>query len=797
MWMPTQRTPPPETPVLPIASRRAAKRPFAKSRSAAAPHSKGARSASERALLTCATIVVVVAGGRSSNAQSNEPAQQTHPAATQPKELTLSQILDTPGSLSERLPNAQWIPGSSRWSRLDVQPGDRIRAVSAKSGHTTDLATAAQLNAALKLAGAKISNAKRIPGPFRWAGRDLLRIQIRNAVYHWKCGAKSATKILTIPKGAGARAIHKDDSRIAFVKDHQLWAQIGGGKPQALTKDGSADIVYGGAAHRAEFGIRDGLWWDPTGRFLAFSREDMRTVRTYPYVDHTTMPPRALKGRYPMAGRKNSVVTIGVYDTKSRQSQYLAHAGEKDIYWTNVTFDSNGEKIYVAQVNRAQNHMVLVRFDAVSGQREKELFAERDEQWVEPEHGPVFLPDDSGQFLWFSSRDKHRALYLYEKDGTLLRRVTTGTFDIAEFLGFDPAARTAFVMGSGDNPLQMHLWQVDLELATMRQITTRRGWHSCQLSGDARYVLDRSSNLNDPGCLEVLAVKTGRPPGTQDLTKAGPAPIRVGHKFPVRGTYDFFSVMTPDRTRLHGMTILPPGLDPSRARKASDRKYPVLWWVYGGPHSQLVRDRWHGGSGWNLWLHYMATRGFVVCVLDNRGTDNRGIEFSQAIHRRLGELEVADQILGLREIAQRPYIDPRRIGVVGWSYGGYMTLNLMLRAPGVFACGASGAPVTDWRSYETGYAERYMDTPKENPSGYASSSVLPLAGKLRGRLLVLHGTDDKTVMWSHSLAFVKSCIAKGKLIDYMPYPMQKHGLRGMHRKHMIRTLTRFFTDRLQ
>ena len=263
--------------------------------------------------------------------------------------------------------------------------------------------------------------------------------------------------------------------------------------------------------------------------------------------------------------------------------------------------------------------------------------------------------------------------------------------------------------------------------------------------------------------------------------------VSIGHKFPVRGTQEFFEVQADDKTPLHGTIILPPGMDTSK-------KHPALLYVYGGPHSQLVKDRWLGGS--SVWLHYMATQGYVVCTLDNRGTDNRGIEFSEAVHRRLSELETRDQLKAVEHLHSLPFVDKRRIGVHGWSYGGYMTLNLMLRSPGTFACGASGAPVTDWAQYETGYTERYMDTPAENPSGYRTASVLPLAEKLRGRLLIIHGTDDKTVMWSHSLALVHRLVDADRLVDYMPYPMQKHGIRGKSRSHLYKLLTRYFQDHL-
>lgn len=692
-------------------------------------------------------------------------------------EFTLQRAIETPGTLFESLPERQWITGTRSFSALDPDLRDRVVRHQVGTKKSTLLFTAPQIHAALRKAGTRAQGSRQMfLRGFRWHDAETIRVQLGDGVYRWRLGEPKAERILALPASASPLAVASDDRRAAYVRDHQLFVQVGT-QARQITTDGSADVVYGGAAHRAEFGIRDGLWWSPDNRFLAFFREDLQPVTVYPYVDHTTMPPKALHGRYPMAGRANSAVKVGVYDTKSQRLVYLEQGREKDVYWTNVTFAPDGRDIFVAIVNRGQDHMRLVRFATSDGSMQSVLFEERDEQWIEPEHGPIFLDGKPGQFLWFSPRDGHRQLYLYGRDGKLIRQVTRGEFDIHDFQGFSPDSRHAFVHASGADPLQMHLWRVDLATAEMRQLTTERGWHSCQVRSDGAAVLDSYSNLTLPGRSAVINVATG---ATSDV-------VSIGHRFPVRGKQQFFTVAADDGTRLHGTLILPPELDETK-------KYPAILYVYGGPHSQLVKDRWLGGS--SVWLHYMATRGFVICTLDNRGTDNRGIEFAQAVHRRLSELETRDQLRAVRHLRDLRFVDPKRIGVHGWSYGGYMTLNLMLRAPGTFACAIAGAPVTDWAQYETGYTERYMDTPKENPKGFRQASVLPLAKNLRGRLLVIHGTDDKTVMWSHSLAMVKRFIGSGQLVDYMPYPMQKHGIRGPSRHHLFKLLTRYFVDHL-
>ena len=693
-------------------------------------------------------------------------------------ELTLEQVVSRPSALSPSLPPVSWVPGTSMLAT--VRPDPKGGTALTGRGAWQEAFTATDLRGALEAAGAGDLQDDAMP-PFEWIDGGLVRVTAGDGIYHWKVGTDAAERVLRVPDGSTASAVAAGDERGVWVVDGDLNVVGRDGVRRRITRDGSDDVVYGGAAHRAEFEITDGLWWDPTGRWLAFSREDMRPILPYPYADFAAHPPERLPGRYPMAGRTHSRVQIGVYDHETRETVYLESDPEVDQYWTNVTFTANGTKIHVALVNRAQDRAELVRFDTATGAREKSLFAESDAEWIEPEHGPISLRFTHGEFLWFSSRNGYRHLYRYDGGGRCLGQVTTGAFDISEFVGIAADGR-ALVMGSGDNPLEMHLWAADLAGGGMTQLSTARGWHQCTLAPDGESVLDRYSHLELPGALALLSTRDG------SATQLALAPDPTeGLQL---GTSEFFEVTATDGTVLHGLLLLPPG-----AREQGSRRYPVLQYVYGGPHSQLVRDTWLGGA--NPWLHYLASRGFVVFQLDNRGTDNRGIEFAQAVFRRLSTLEVEDQAQALAHVRALPFVDPDRVGVHGWSYGGYMTLSLMTRRAADYACGISGAPVTDWAQYETGYTERYMDTPQENPEGYAAASPIARAGDLQGRLLLIHGTDDKTVMFSHSMRFLRACIDGGVLVDFMAYPMQKHGIRGGDRVHLYRTMTRFLVEQLK
>ena len=687
--------------------------------------------------------------------------------------LTLDLYLQRAAALRQQLPPCQWIPGAHDLA-LVQQNGDQesMLRLHPEGGDSQPICDArAALQAIGKPAPAK---GKAAFPAWSWVDATTLRLATADAIYYWHPGEEQAQRVLPLPLQGADRArtaIAPDDQHLAFVRDEDLVVAGRDGAQRRITWDGSEDIVYGGGAHREEFGIQGGLFWSPTGNRLAFYREDQRPIALYPYQDPTAMPPHAVHGRYPMAGRADSIVQVGVYDVASRSLRWLENDPTQDLYWTNVTFSPDGSSVYVALVNRGQDHLDLARFDATTGARLGTVLQEDNPHWIEPEHGPRFLAD--GRFLWWSSRDGHRHLYLHDTDGRQLLQITRGTFDVQELLGFNADQTALWFHASGEDPRMRHLFAAKLDGSDIKQLTRDRGTHHCALSPDGSYALDTWSNFETPASQQFVDLAGGAAPPA-----AIPAPPNPLAKVQLP-SQRAFQVKADDGTVLYGHLLLPADLDETK-------RYPVLLYVYGGPHAQLVTDSYLGGAP--LWLAALANDGYIVCRLDNRGTPNRGIEFEQAIHRQLGTVEVQDQLKGVDWLVQQSFVDPARIGVHGWSFGGYMTLRLMLLAPERFACGVAGAPVTDWAMYETGYTERYMDTPAENPDGYKGSSCLPLAGKLKGRLLLVQGTDDKTVMWAHSLQFVDRSVDAGVLLDYFPYPMQVHGLVGRDRVHFMRLL---------
>ncbi|MGE0145677.1 MAG: prolyl oligopeptidase family serine peptidase [Planctomycetota bacterium] len=704
--------------------------------------------------------------------------------------LDFEQILTKPGDFVPKPPRAGLLPGETKavWRAMEV-PGniEVVDRYELQTRGTQRLFHGGRLRAALRAAGSNIEEGGSVP-PFDFVSADTIRVVTADGVFHWKLGSDQAERILLTFPAARASAIAPKDAAVAGIVDDDLFVRARDGVARRITWDGAhEELEYGLAAHRAEFGIQSGLFWSPDGQRLAFYREDKRTIAPYPYAEVLGEAPAPIHGRYPMAGDRHSRVQVGVYDVGEQSVRYLESRRDEDTYWTNVTFSTDGNSIYVALVHRNQSQCDLVEFDAISGKERRVLLSESDPEWVEPEHGPRFLAD--GTFLWLSSRGGFRQLWRHAADGAVLWPETTARFDIRSILAIAPDETRLWIEGSGEDPRENHVFEVwlgrpdppiSLSARAKEKCVTSwgRGWHTATVRADGT-ILDTMSSLQTPDMVSVLP-----PEGGRWILGAAADPYA---RFAV-GRQEFFTVQTGDGATLHAHAILPPYPDPLR-------KSPILLYVYGGPHVQLVRNVFGGGA--SPWLHYMASRGYVVIRCDGRGTPGRGIEFEQAIFRHLGELEVLDQLAAVDTAAKLfPFADRERVGVHGWSYGGYMTLRLMTMSPTTFRCGVSGAPVTDWTQYETGYTERYMDTPTENPDGYASAAVLPYVDRLAGRLLLVHGTNDQTVMWSHAMRFLGAAIAADKLVDFMAYPMDLHGLRGASRVHFQRLMTRYFEEHL-
>lgn len=668
----------------------------------------------------------------------------------------------------------QWIPGTSSFTHV---AGDKLVKVNASDSSVDTLDILAGLNPALE--GMSQPALKSVPA-ITWLSADEFWFHTSKEVFSWSLKGGLTLKNIT-PAEAENVDYHEKTYNAAYTKGQELWVSTDGNQMQVAQSE-RPGIVYGKSVHREEFGIFKGTFWSESGRLLAFYRMDESMVTEYPIYVLDSMPATDRKIRYPYSGAKSHHVTIGVFDTKTGKTVYLNTGEPAEQYLTNVAWTPDDKYVLVAVVNRAQDHMWFKQFDAATGAFVKTIFEETNDKWVEPEKPAVFVPGSTTRFVWQSERDGFNHLYLYETDGKLVRQISKGNFPVTSFYGFSTNGNRCFYQTADETGMNRYIWAADLKDGKTWKLNGEEGIHSGIISQTGEWAVDNFSNLATPRFIY-----------TQKTTAGAERTLVFGAKNPLEeyktGITKFANLPSPGGVRLNARLVLPADYD-------SGKKYPAIIYVYNGPHVQMVTNSWMGGG--EMWMHRMANEGYVVMALDGRGSANRGRDFEQAIHRHVGDAEMEDQLTGVQYLKAQSYIDPARIGVFGWSYGGFMTTSLMTRpeAKGIFKCGVAGGPVLDWRMYEIMYTERYMDTPQENPEGYAKNSLYQYIDNLNGRLLMIHGTSDPVVLWQHSLKYVEECVKKGKQLDYFVYPEHEHNVIGPDRAHLFEKIEAFFKDRL-
>lgn len=545
----------------------------------------------------------------------------------------------------------------------------------------------------------------------------------------------------------------------------------------------SDELVYGQTVSRSEFGISKGTFWSPKGNLLAYYIKDNSHVKQYPLVDVTTREAEVDMIRYPMAGMSSEQIHLGVFDPATKTSVYIEKDNaQSEQYLTNISWSPDEKYIYIQVLNREQNHMKMNVYEASSGTFVKTLFEEKDPKYVEPYQPIMFIPGKNDEFLHQSRKNGYKHLYLYNTDGELLRRITEGNYEVTEVLGFDKKGTALFYTSTEESPIERHHYRVDLTKPDKKtKLTSISGTHNGMLSSNGQYILDKYSSTTIPLTVQLINTSNGK---KHSIHEADNPLLEYNLGEMTINTLK----SADDSTDLYYNLIKPIDFDPNK-------KYPTIVYVYGGPHAQLVSNSWNGGMA--LWQQYMAQRGYVMFTIDNRGSANRGLEFENIIHRQCGKNEMADQLKGIDFLKSLPYIDTARIGVHGWSYGGFMTTSLITHHPEIFKVGVAGGPVIDWKYYEIMYGERYMDSPDENPEGYASASLLPMAQTLSRKLLIIHGYIDPVVVMQHSLQFIRECIKHGKQVDYFVYPRAEHNVRGKDRVHLMQKVTDYFDDNLK
>lgn len=684
-----------------------------------------------------------------------------------PEEITTNRKLYPSG-----LSNLQWQGNSEQftWQNATALIAGRT------DNETVDtLMKTGDLNAHLKSLGKE--ELKRFP-MIQWESETAFSFNTGTDWFVYNTAEKTLKQRFSLPEKAGNAEAAPGNKYIAYTIDNNLFVSDGN-TGIAVTKDENKGIVNGQTVHRNEFGISKGTFWSPSGNLLAFYRMDETMVTEYPLVDVTGRIAKANPIRYPMAGMTSHEVTVGIFNPANGSTTFIETGKPAEQYLTNIAWSPDEKSLFIAVLNRDQNHMKLNEYDVAGGKFILTLFEEKNDRYVEPQHPMVFVPGGNGQFIWQSQRDGFNHLYLYNRDGSLAKKLTSGNWVVTEMIGFDLNSKGLFYTSTAVSPLQDQLYYLELKSGKSRRMTTDEGVHSPVVRADGKYFLSRCSNPQVASRTRLISF-SGK---LNRVIHEDINPIR-DYK---TGEVSIVMLKADDGNDLYARLTKPTDFDPAM-------KYPVLVYVYGGPHAQLVTGGWLNGGG--LFDHYLAQKGYVVFTLDNRGSANRGFEFESCIHRNLGVKEMADQLKGVDFLKSQPWVDASRIGVDGWSYGGFMTLTLKLNHPEIFKVATCGGPVTDWKYYEVMYGERYMDTPEQNPEGYKNASLLDKVDKLDGKLMIIHGAQDNTVVWQNSLQFLIKCIEKQKQVDYFVYPTHEHNVRGLDRAHMFRKLAEYFDQNL-
>lgn len=570
-----------------------------------------------------------------------------------------------------------------------------------------------------------------------------------------------------------------DNQTLVYTVKNNLYINKNG-KAIAITNDTNENIINGQAVHRNEFGIDSGIFPSPNSENIAFYRMDQTMVADYPIIDWSVTPAVNHNIKYPMAGETSHEVKLGIYNIKNATTTFLNIEGEKDQYLTAITWSPDSKYIFVGVLNRGQNHLKMNQYDAASGNFVKTLFEETDDKYVEPQHPLVFFPNSNTEFIWQSQRTGYNHLFHYSLEKGLIAQITKGDWLVTSVLGFNEKKKEIYFTSTKETPLEKHLYKINWTNFKMQRLDNAEGVHTGVLSKDGNYLYDIYSNANTPKVVNIINTNTLK--STNLLTAENP--LKNYQRPEVKNV----TLKADDGTPLYGKIIFPTNFDPNR-------KYPVIVYLYNGPHLQLVTNTFPASG--NLWYEYMAQNGYIIFTMDGRGSSNRGMKFEQAVFRNLGTTEMNDQMKGVDYLKSLPYVDSERLGIHGWSFGGFMTTSFMLRHPEVFKVGVAGGPVIDWKMYEIMYGERYMDTPQENPKGYATSNLLDKVQNLKGKLLMIHGAQDDVVVWQHSVKFIKSAVDNGVQLDYFVYPGHPHNVIGKDRVHLMQKVTDYFDQNLK
>jgi dipeptidyl-peptidase-4 len=723
---------------------------------------------------------------------AQQPQAQAPPATG--GVITVERIYSQPSLSGHLTSGIAWTPDGKQLSFLrDVPPGRGQKArnelwiLDAASGEGHLLISAEKLESVLPPETGKATQAtglgRRAPSQYQWApsGAAIL-FQSATSLAWFDVKTETARTLLSGKENIADPKISPDGRYVSFVRGHNLWlVGVADGKERALTQNGSEAIRKGELdwVYPEELDIKTAYWWSPDSSAVAYLEMDERKVSRYPLVNFSAYDGDAEMERYPVAGGANPIVRVFVASVSGGEPRVMDTGAETDMYIPRVTWLNDSKHLAIQRLNREQTILDLLIADAGSGQS-RSVLTEKDQYWINVSDDLYFFKDGK-RFLWSSERSGYRHLYLYGLDGKQLLQLTKGDWEVSALEAVDESKGLIYFTATEKSPLERQLYRVALDGSGFARITKDDGTHHVNIAPNDAALIDTHSNSMTPPRQDLLRADGSR---IAAVNENKVAELAEYHLSPV----EFLTVKSHDGMPLNAMMIKPAGFDPAK-------KYPVLVYTYGGPHAQVVLNAW-GGSTF-LWHELLAQKGYIIFSLDNRGSAGRGHLFEEPIHFRLGAQELSDQRDGAAYLKSLPYVDPNRIGIWGWSYGGHMTLHAMFEDPEDFKAGFAGGPVTDWYYYDTIYTERYLGLPQKNEESYQESSPVKNADHLKGKLLIAHGTGDDNVHFANTLSVVDKLIEAGKYVEVMAFPGRGHGVSDPPaRRVLMQRVTQFFLDNL-
>jgi dipeptidyl-peptidase-4 len=577
-----------------------------------------------------------------------------------------------------------------------------------------------------------------------------------------------------------------DGTKIGFIADNNLhFTDLNTNVTTSITDDGKYNSIINGTTdwvYEEEFGFTQGFYWSSDSKKVAYYRLDESDVKQFVMMKYGTLYPQEIRFKYPKAGEKNALVDIFIYDVNTKAKVKVDIGAEKDQYVPRIQWTNNPEQLAVMRLNRLQNKLEILLANASNGGTNV-ILTETDDKYITEvtDQSWVFLKK-SDRFIFQSERDGYNHLYLYDLNGKMLKQITSGSWDVTAFYGIDERTETVFYQSSEVSPIERHVYSINLEGKKKERLTQSKGWHNAKFSSNFSYFMDDYSNASTPW-ITTLYDQKGKTVRVLKDNKDAVSRIEQYNISPK----EFFTFKT-NGEELYGWMIKPFNFD-------DKKKYPVLMFVYGGPGSQEVQDEY---DGFNFYFYQtLAQQGYIIACVDNRGTGARGAKFKKITYGQLGKYETEDQIAAARYLAGKPFVDAGRIGIWGWSYGGYMSSLCLLKGNDVFKLAIAVAPVTNWRYYDTIYTERYMGLPQQNASGYDDNSPINHVSKLKGKYLLIHGTADDNVHYQNALEMVNALVDANKQFDSFFYPNRNHGISGKNtRLHLFTKMYDYITKNL-